>query len=101
VLAARINKDGSTGRGSDLATEDELAVLLGFVRKKLGELADQIIEGRIDILPYKLATTSACVSCDFRPVCRFHPRTNHYLPVQVMGRDGTLAQIMGGGADAS
>ncbi len=101
VLAARINKDGSTGRGSDLATEQELAALLGFVRKKLGELADQIIEGRIDILPYKLATTSACVSCDFRPLCRFHPSTNHYLPIQVMGREGTIAQILRGGADAS
>jgi ATP-dependent helicase/nuclease subunit B len=94
VIAAYMKKDNTFSAGrSDCATPAELRALLDFVHRRLGELADQIIDGNVDVRPYKMGTTSACVSCDYRPVCRFHVRTNQYLNVQILGREGTLELI--------
>lgn len=102
VIAAYLKKDGSfSTRGSDLATAEELRALLAYVELRLGQLADQIVDGAVGIRPYKLGTTSACVSCDYRSVCRFHVRTNQYLVIRPLGREGTFAEIMNGGANGA
>lgn len=93
VIAAHLKQDNTFSKSGDCATPAELRTLLDYVHHRLGELADQIIDGNVDIRPYKMGTTSACVNCDYRPVCRFHVRTNHYLNIPLLGREGTLEQI--------
>jgi ATP-dependent helicase/nuclease subunit B len=93
VIAAHLKQDNTFSKAGDCATPEELRTLLDFVHRRLGELADEIIDGTVDIRPYKMATTSACVSCDYRTVCRFHVRTNQYHHVAILGREGTLEQI--------
>lgn len=99
VIEAYLKKDNtfSTGRGSDCASADELWMLMTHVQYRMGQLADQILQGNVSIRPYKLGGTSACVNCDYRSICRFHVKTNRYLQVTTMGRDQTLAWIAGGG----
>ena len=76
------------------------AALLRYVEKRIGELADQMIDGVIEPHPFKLGTTSPCSKCDFRSVCRFDPGINRYLVLQPMKRKDVLEILAGkGGRD--
>ncbi|HEV8292937.1 MAG TPA: PD-(D/E)XK nuclease family protein [Tepidisphaeraceae bacterium] len=96
MLAARVNKDGSLGSkyNMDGAEAEEFSALLKEVRKQLGKLGDQIIEGDIGIRPYRLGTITPCSSCKYRSVCRFDPSINRYRNIQNMRRDDLLKQLV-------
>jgi ATP-dependent helicase/nuclease subunit B len=92
----RINKtapkDPEALKHNDLIEPTGFDVLLEWTRRTLGDLADQMIDGRIDVEPYKIGTTSACATCDFRAVCRFDRRFNKYKVREKHG-DATLKEI--------
>jgi ATP-dependent helicase/nuclease subunit B len=92
VVKAFVKKDGNPGnkRASDVADAAEFAGLLRIVRRRLGELADQIIGGEIDIRPYRMRTESPCPHCAYRSVCRFDVAHNAYRPLEAMSREQVL-----------
>jgi ATP-dependent helicase/nuclease subunit B len=92
VVAAFIRKDGTFGRsGSDVVDTRELAALLWLVRKRIGEIADEIVSGKVDVTPYRLGRATPCPRCEYRSVCRFEPSINRYVNLQPMSRDDVLA----------
>ena len=95
VVQAHINKNGELGRrnSSDAAESDEFRRLLNTVAKKLGELADQILSGRIDVKPYRLNNVSPCARCDYRSVCRFDPAINRYNYLNMITREQMAGQV--------
>ena len=66
-------KDGDLGNldRTDAAESGDFERLLAHTRRKLGELADGIFEGQMNVLPYRLGTFSPCSWCQFGSVCRF------------------------------
>ena len=96
VIAAYIKNDNDFGfrDSSDVASTDEFAALLRFVESKIAQLADQIIEGNIDIRPYRIGRQSPCPWCEFRAVCRFDVTVNGYHPLAAMKRTEVLAQVL-------
>ena len=66
-------KDGTIGRidSSDAATPRSFQALLAHTRKRLGELADEVLDGRVAVSPYRLSDFSPCHWCEMRSVCRF------------------------------
>jgi ATP-dependent helicase/nuclease subunit B len=102
VVQCFVKQDGSIGKldSSDAADPAAFAALLRYVEKRIGELADQMIDGVIEPHPFKLGTTSPCSKCDFRSVCRFDPGINRYLVLQPMKRKDVLEILAGkGGRD--
>jgi ATP-dependent helicase/nuclease subunit B len=99
VVQAFITKDGNLGHRntSDVAETEDFRSLLRFVSAKLGELADGIIGGRIDVLPYRLNDNSPCPRCDYRSVCRFDPAINKYNYLKVISREELVAEAGKGG----
>jgi ATP-dependent helicase/nuclease subunit B len=95
VLSARLNKNGEFGNkhNTDVAEAKEFAALLKDVRKQLGKLGDQIMEGEVAIRPYRLGTITPCSNCKYRSICRFDPSTNRYRNIQGMKRDDLLKQL--------
>jgi ATP-dependent helicase/nuclease subunit B len=67
---------------------------LKLVSAKLGELADGILSGKIDVTPYRLNDTSPCPRCEYKSVCRFDPAINRYNHLKPIGRE----EVFGGGA---
>ncbi|MCH9033209.1 MAG: PD-(D/E)XK nuclease family protein [Planctomycetes bacterium] len=68
-----VKKDGSIGqidRGDavDGATMDSI---LERTKYNLGRLADGILDGHVDVRPYRLGTLSPCSWCSMASVCRF------------------------------
>ena len=99
VVQAAIKQDGSLGfkKSTDTAEADEFAALLRHVEKRIGELGDQIISGRIDVIPYRMGLTTPCPYCEYRPVCRFDTLTNRYHNLSVLGREAVLEKITADG----
>ena len=95
VIACRINKDGSFGNrnSSDVAETSEFRALLEHVRKRIGELGDQIIAGQAAVTPYRINRKTPCPTCEFRAVCRFDVAVNHYTILPGMKRDEVLQRV--------
>ena len=98
VVAAYITRDGGFGRmdSSDVADSAAFAAILAFVRKKIGELADRMIDGVIDVKPYRIGKETPCGHCDYRSVCRFDAGINSYLLLTSMKRSEVLAKVTEG-----
>ncbi|MBU0719257.1 MAG: PD-(D/E)XK nuclease family protein [Planctomycetes bacterium] len=66
-------KDGSFGHldRSDAADPESFSAVLEHTRRKIGELADGILDGCIAINPYRLGSSSPCSWCALASVCRF------------------------------
>ncbi len=104
VLNASINKDKSFGRreSSDVADAAEIDLLLNYVKKKIGELTDDLMFGVVKVEPYNLSNVKPCSRCEFRSVCRFEPAVNRYHNLPAMKRSAVMEAIGGasGGDDA-
>jgi ATP-dependent helicase/nuclease subunit B len=94
VVQAFIKKDGHLGKqnNSDVVASDDFRALLAKMLDKLGELADKILSGAIDVLPYKLNDQSPCSRCAYRDVCRFDPAINRYNVLKPIQREQALAE---------
>jgi ATP-dependent helicase/nuclease subunit B len=89
-------KDGGesdTLKHHDVFAPRSFSALLTWTRRTIGSMADEMIDGNINVEPFKITTTSACVTCDFRSVCRFDRRFNHYKVREKHG-DDTLDEII-------
>jgi ATP-dependent helicase/nuclease subunit B len=93
-----VKKDGTFGNidRTDVADRQAFAALLEHVRRRVGELADQIIAGRVDIAPYRINKVTPCPTCDFRAVCRFDPGVNRYHTLPAMKRSEVFDRVVGG-----
>jgi len=96
VLSVAINKDGSMRKNGNDALEDaDWQALLAHVRKRIGQLADLIFAGRIDIRPYRMGKKTPCVACGLANVCRHDPYTNGYVDLKGFTATDALAQMAG------
>lgn len=98
VVHLYVKKDGTFGNldTTDVADRGAFAALLGHVRRRVGELADQIIAGRVDIAPYRINKLTPCPQCEFRAVCRFDPGVNRYHNLPAMKRSEVFERVTGG-----
>jgi len=99
VVKAHLVKDGSCGyKGrNDNATTTEFAAIIQHVRQRVGELADLILDGQIEVDPYHIQGITPCPTCEFRSLCRFDPAINRYKYLQPMGREKVLQIVTEGG----
>jgi ATP-dependent helicase/nuclease subunit B len=102
VVAGRIAKGITLGykNTSDFAWKAEFLALLEQVKRTLADLADQILEGQIDIAPYRIGKITPCASCSYKNVCRFDPAINHYHNLPARRREDVFVQLTQGGNDA-
>ncbi len=85
---------GSYGNRGALRPDD-FEKMLGFARRKIIELAEEIVSGKIGVYPYRIGTSSPCGYCKYMSVCRFDWQVNDYnfleslKKLQVLERIGT------------
>ncbi|PLT33825.1 helicase-exonuclease AddAB subunit AddB [Bacillus sp. V5-8f] len=71
VIPAGFNKDGSIKSHSKIASREEFSLLKRHVREVYQDAGDSIVEGKVDITPYKLKDRTPCTFCSFKSVCQF------------------------------
>jgi ATP-dependent helicase/nuclease subunit B len=101
VVQVFITKDGNFGRidSTDVADGGAFAALLAYVKRRIGELADRLIAGVVEVRPYRIGKTTPCPNCPYRSVCRFDPAINLYQTLPAMKRSQVLELVLtkGGG----
>ncbi len=88
-------KDGQIGNAdrSDGVERDDFEHVLAHVRRKLGALADSVLDGRIEVLPYRLNGQSPCRWCPMLAVCRFDPAHSPVRRLAAFSTTGALTTI--------
>lgn len=85
------------GYKSDIISEQAMEAILQWTRQKLGELADEIADGNIQVKPYRLGNATPCSSCAFRAVCRFDRRINRYYEIESKDQRVVVGEMVKGG----
>ncbi|MFE8696318.1 helicase-exonuclease AddAB subunit AddB [Cytobacillus sp. FJAT-53684] len=95
IISAGFNKDGSISKRSKVASKQEFDYLRRFVRGKYEETGNRIINGQVDISPYKLKDKTPCTFCSFKSVCQFDEslETNEYRQLVSYPKDELLEII--------
>lgn len=68
------NKDSSLGKRSPVLSTQQMQSLMQFALKKAGEVATELLSGRIAPRPVERGASSTCTYCDYRSVCNFDKR---------------------------
>lgn len=71
IIPARINNDGNLGKSKSLVTEEQFDILRKYVNKKIIELCDEMISGKIIIEPTKNNKDTFCKFCNYSHICQF------------------------------
>ncbi len=98
VFLTQEGRPGHLNR-SDGVPKGTLPALLDFVRRKMGELADQWLAGDIGVHPTEYGGALPCGGCEFRAVCRFDYRCSIRKSCAKKPRSQVLAEITGNSAD--
>lgn len=78
VIPVAFNKDGSLSRYSKTASQDQFHALSGYVNEKICQIGQEILDGRVDINPYKRKNKTACDFCEYQGVCGFDEKIPGY-----------------------
>lgn len=90
------NKTGELSQsGCDAVTSLDFEQLATYAHNTIIRLADEIIEGKIDVHPYLLKSKSPCPMCPFKRVCRFDRLINQYHILKPLKPSEALAKIRG------
>ncbi|MBO0993643.1 helicase-exonuclease AddAB subunit AddB [Bacillus sp. SD088] len=94
-IPAGLKKDGHITSKTSAASREDFGALQHYVRKLYKDSGDRIMEGQVDIAPYKLNDRTPCQFCAFKPVCQFDPsqEENDYRLIPKRTVDNALATI--------
>lgn len=71
VVPVEYKKDGTFSARSQVADGAQWDTLRKAVRRNISKIGKRIVDGDVDIAPYRLGKRSPCTMCEFRPVCQF------------------------------
>lgn len=91
--AAKLKKDGEPYANSDLASADQIRALMQHVGRRMGELADGIIEGDISVAPYRLRRQTPCSFCPYRALCRYEIENEPPRTLSVLKKPEVLTAV--------
>jgi len=91
-ISSKDGQYGDYGRSGALRPND-FEKVLEFTAKKIIELAEEILSGKIQVNPYRLGTMSPCGYCKYKPVCRFDWQINDYNSLEPLSKLQVLEKI--------
>jgi ATP-dependent helicase/nuclease subunit B len=90
---ARLNKDGTPAKTSELFSHEDFTTVLDFARWKIGALADDLMGGKIAPDPYRRKHESPCTECTFASLCPFDRVTGTYREMPPLKNGEALAAM--------
>jgi hypothetical protein len=71
LVPVHIKKDGEIGARSAVLTSEQFELLRHYMRYQLASAGSEIMDGVVEISPYRLGAFRSCQHCSFKPVCQF------------------------------
>lgn len=78
VIPVGYNKNGSLNRYSHVAGKEDFDTISRFTSKKIREIGKEILEGYVQVSPYKLNNREACTYCPYHGICGFDERIDGF-----------------------
>jgi ATP-dependent helicase/nuclease subunit B len=69
--------------------------ILKFTEKKIIQLAEEILCGKIEVRPYRIGTNIPCGYCKYKSVCRFDWQINDYNFLESLNKSQALNKMEG------
>ncbi len=91
--SAKLKTRGEPHANSDLIQASRLEKLMAHVAKRMGELADRLLDGDVSVSPYRLNRRSPCGTCAFRAVCRFESGISRVSTLEALGKPEVWSRI--------
>ena len=77
-IPVSVNKDGSFSRRSSVASRKQFDALGAYVRQKIYDIRESILDGNAAVEPYELGKKNACTYCPYSTVCGFDRKIPGY-----------------------
>ncbi len=89
VIPVETVKDGSLGKRSSVASDQEFQLMGNYVREKIAKEGQEILDGNIAIYPYRQGDKNACKYCAYQAVCNFDTKLpgNQFRNLKKLGND--------------
>jgi ATP-dependent helicase/nuclease subunit B len=71
IIPVSINKDNSISARSSCASPEQFDLLRRYVKDSIKKICEEILEGNIQISPYKKKGATPCKYCSFSSICQF------------------------------
>lgn len=97
IIPVGLKKDGEFFHDSQVADEAKWNGVRKLVRNKIKQIGNEIIQGKVEIKPYKYRKKSPCDYCAYRPVCQFDMQmaANQYRYLPDLDKDELWQRILG------
>ena len=69
---------GALRKGSSVAGEKEFELLGNYVKKKITDIRESILDGNADVSPYEMGNRNACTYCPYQGTCGFDRKIPGY-----------------------
>jgi ATP-dependent helicase/nuclease subunit B len=77
IISAGIKKDGNLTKKSKVASINEFEELRSYVRHLYQRTGNAIVDGQVEIAPFKLKDKTPCLFCSYKSVCQFDESIEH------------------------
>lgn len=84
VVPVSLKANNEPTAAASVASLETFRTIQSYVRKKSIEIGNRIVDGHIEIEPYKLQQQKGCDYCNYRSICQFDPSLpeNNYMVLQ-------------------
>ena len=69
---------GALRKGSSVASETEFELLDAYVKKKITDIRESILDGNAEVAPYEMGNRNACTYCPYQGTCGFDRKIPGY-----------------------
>ena len=99
IIPVKLKNDGNLDRTSKVVSRKEFEILQKFVKKTLGEISKEILDGNIDIKPYYNVKNKKkpCEYCIYNSICNFKKGFygNDYNYIENLGKEYIMECMKG------
>jgi ATP-dependent helicase/nuclease subunit B len=92
-ISARLKADGEPHANCDLSRSGQVSGLMRHVTRRMGELADRILDGDIAAEPYRLRRQMPCGYCKYHAICRYEVENQPPARLNAMKKAEVFAQL--------
>ncbi|KNF09410.1 ATP-dependent helicase/deoxyribonuclease subunit B [Gottschalkia purinilytica] len=95
IIPVSLKKDGEPSKSSSVFEKEDLDNLINHVKNLIGEIATQILKGKIKIEPCKNGDKISCEYCQFDSICQFDTsfEDNEYKLIKKLKNEEVLEKI--------
>ena len=78
VIPVGYNKNGSLSRYSHVAEKKDFETISRFTNRKIQEIGRQILDGAVQVSPYRMEKKETCTYCPYGGICGFDERIDGF-----------------------